>query len=127
MRPTLCALASLSLLAVGCAGHSGYNIDVRNDTNQPVALALTTEKKNEPPRVIDNWHIAAGASSTHFTQVEAKTKVMLEAQVEGETARPPAAIPVTLGTTHIDITPQRDNAVNDPKATRVRLREREGH
>lgn len=127
MRPTLCAAASLSLLAVGCASHSGYNIDVRNDTNQPVALALTAEKKNEQPKVIDNWHIAAGASSTHFTQVEAKTKVTLEAQVEGETARPPAAMPVTLGTTHIDITPQRDNAVNDPKAPRIRLREREGH
>jgi hypothetical protein len=127
MRTVRLALASLSLLAVGCAGHSGYNIDVRNDTNQPVALALMAEQKNQPPKVIDNWHIAAAASSTHFTQVEAKTKVTLEAQVEGETARPPAAMPVTLGQTKIDIVPQRDNAVNDPKASRIRLREREGH
>jgi hypothetical protein len=121
------AAAALSLFAVGCSGQSGYNIDVRNDTNEPIALDLKTEKKNEQPKVVDTFHVGAGATSRHFTQIDSKSKVTLEAQVEGETARPAATMPLTLGETHVDVVPQHGNAVSDPKSPRVRLREREGH
>jgi hypothetical protein len=120
-------IPAASLLAISCAGQSGYNIDVRNNTSTPVVLDLRSEKKNEEAKVSESFHVAAGATTNHFTRLAAGSRVVLEAQVEGETTRPPAAMPVTLGQTRVDVIPQIERLANDPKAPRVRLREREGH
>lgn len=121
------AAVSLCLAAVGCASHSGYNVDVRNITNTPIVLDLKAAKGKDEPKVVRTFHVPAGGTTSDFTEIEAKSKVTLEAQVEGETARPPATMPLTLGQSRVDVIPPRDKDANDPKTPRIRLREREGH
>jgi len=121
------AAAALSLAALGCASHSGYNVDVRNITGTPVVLDLKAAKGKEEPKVVHTFHVPPGGTTSDFTQIEAKSKVTLEAQVEGETTRPPATMPITLGMSRVDVIPPRDQDINNPSAPRLRLREREGH
>ena len=119
------AVPALALLGVGCASQSGFNIDVRNNTNDPAVLTLRAQQKNEEPKVVDTFHVGSGGTTRHFTRLEARSKVTLEAQVEGETSRPPATTQITLGETRVDIVPQTEKQANDPKAPRVRIRYRE--
>jgi hypothetical protein len=121
------AATGLSLLAVGCAGESGYNVDLRNDTGGAVRVELKAAEKDKEPEVRGTAMLAAGASTTMFTNAAAKAKVSLEARLEGDATRPPFVMPITLGRTNVDIIPPTDKQAKDPKMPAVRLREREGH
>jgi hypothetical protein len=118
------AVVLLGCAAIGCASKSGYNIDVRNNLSEPVRLAIKAAPKGEEPKEVDHWMIAAGATAKHFTSLEARQKATLEANVDGETARPPATMPIGVGETRIDLIRPTDRQASDPKQPRLRIRER---
>ena len=119
------AIAAAASVLAGCSGKSGYNVDMRNITSETVRVELKAREGDQPPTLAASTSLIPGGYTTLFTNASSKAKVTLEAGIQGDTQHPPAAMPITLGTTNVDIIPVSDKQAADPKAPRVRIRTRD--
>jgi hypothetical protein len=86
----------------GCA-NPHYNLDVRNNTGEIVALNLVArDKGKEEPRV-QKARVSPGHTVSMFTDGKKGEKVTLEARIDGQPESPPAVLPITSGLSSIDI------------------------
>ncbi len=125
IRLVCLAVAGLGLSALsGCASHSGYSIDVRNNTSERVKLEMTSQTKDGEPKVVATTYVEGGASKTSFTKVERNAMVQLAARVDGDTVSDPALKRLILGKTDLAINPAPNRENLPPKAPKLVIRER---
>jgi hypothetical protein len=103
MRVLPCAVPLLAAFLVGCADPH-YNLDVRNNTAEVVALKLISKdsKKDEQPRV-QNGRVSPGATVSMFTEGKRGEKMTLEARPDGQPETEPAVLEIGSGLSSIDI------------------------
>jgi hypothetical protein len=95
--------AFLAPLLAGCADPH-YNLDVRNNTAEVVALKLIAQdsKQDEQPR-IQNGRVSPGATVSMFTEGKKGEKMTLEARPDGQPDSEPAVLEVGSGLSSIDV------------------------
>jgi hypothetical protein len=124
-HPCLAALIiAPSLAAVGCAGSSGYSVDMRNNTGRLIRVDMMSQVGDKEPTNVGTSQLSGGANATLFTKADRKAKVTLVARPEGDMAGEPARMPLTLGLTQVDIIPN-DRASREQNAPRIRIRTRD--
>ena len=103
MTRTARAIALPLAAALGLAGcRSGYDVGVRNLTDQPVEVRLTTPHSDGAPMVLATKRLGPGDRGSMFTQVASGTAVPLEADFQG-TVGYPATIDLSPGKTIVNV------------------------
>lgn len=100
-RPAACltlAIAALSL--AGC--RSGYEVDVRNLTDHPVNLRLSTPHTDGAPQTLAAKRLGPGDRGTMFTQAPSNAPVTLAADFQGNVGYP-ATIDLAPGLTVVNV------------------------
>lgn len=95
----LLALAPLAALT-GC--RAGYEVDVRNLTDQPVSLRLATGHTDGAPLTLRTDRLGPGDRGSMFVQTDAGANVILEADFQGNVGHP-ATIDLAPGKTVVNV------------------------
>lgn len=120
----LAAIGFASFMLGGCAGESGYNLDLRNTSSEVVKLELIAQGKHDEPVVVESSKIEGGGHKKMFTKAKRDALVQLAARVEGDTISDPALKRLTLGETFLTIHPAPSRQDQPPKAPKLVIRER---
>jgi hypothetical protein len=97
-RLAIAALLPLSLL--GC--RAGYDVEVRNLTDQPVTARLQSMHADGTPRSLATRRAGPGDRATMFTQVGGTERIALEVDFAGNIAYP-ATIDLSRGKTIVNV------------------------
>jgi hypothetical protein len=93
-------LLALSGFVVGC--RAGYDVDVRNLTDQPITAKLTTPHTDGAPFVLTKRYVGVGDKGSLFIQREASEKVALTVDFEGNPGYP-ATVDLSQGATIVNV------------------------
>jgi hypothetical protein len=96
---SICAVAALSAL-VGC--RAGYDVDIRNLTDQPVVAKLTTAHTDGAPQVLRHRYVGVGDRANLFIQRDTSQPVALTVDFEGN-AGYPATVDLSRGATIVNV------------------------
>lgn len=108
-------LAAAPLALVGC--RAGYEVDVRNMTDQPLSLRLNTPHSDGAPKPRATGRVGPGDRTKLYLQTYARERVWLEADFEGNVAYP-ATVDLTPGLTVVNA-----RRVDEGSKGRIRLEE----
>jgi hypothetical protein len=100
---TIARLAVLSLVPatlIGC--RAGYDVEVRNLTDQPVVARLQSAHTDGAPRYLVTRRAGPGDRATLFTQTGMTERIALEVDFAGNIAYP-ATIDLSRGKTVVNV------------------------
>jgi hypothetical protein len=104
MRPTILVrsviLGSLLAVLVGC--RAGYEVDVRNLTDQPITARLTVPHTDGAPQTLQEHYVGIGDRKTMFTQQDASKPVALSVDFQGNVGYP-AVLDLSRGQTIVNV------------------------
>jgi hypothetical protein len=113
LRAAFVVAAPLALL--GC--RAGYEVDVRNMTDQPLNLRLNTPHTDGAPHARSVGRVGPGDRTRLFTQTYAKERVWLEADFEGNLGYP-ATLDLSPGLTAVNV-----RRIDEGSKGRIRMEE----
>lgn len=111
----LAVVAAVPVVLAGC--RSAYDVTVRNMTDQPVAVALTTPFGDGADRMLTSRRLGPGDRGNLFKQVDQGTLVRLKAEFAGNEGYP-AVLDLTRGETVVNI----KRVEGDPAPSKGRIR-----
>ena len=91
------SLVPLALL--GC--RAGYDVDVRNLTDEPVTARLQIPHTDGAPKVLGEKYIGIGDTERLFIQRDSREPVSLSVDAKGDTS--PALLDLTQGATSVTV------------------------
>ncbi len=109
------AIAALPLAIVGC--RSGYDVSVRNMTDQPIGMALTTPFGDGADKVLKAGRLGPGDRGSMFAQQDSKVPVRLKVEFAGNEGYP-AVMDLAQGETVVNV----KRIEGDPAPSKGRLR-----
>ncbi len=112
------ALAALPLVLVAC--RSGYDVSVRNLTDQPVAMALTAPFGDGADKVLRAGRLGPGDRGSMFVQQDSKVPVRLKVEFAGNEGYP-AVMDLARGETVVNV--KRVEGDPAPAKGRIRIEE----
>jgi hypothetical protein len=98
--PRAAAVAFLPLALAGC--RSGYEVSVRNLTDQPVTARLNVPFSDGAPKTVTNRYIGIGDRQSMFVQTDANVRVSLSVDFAGNVGHP-ATIDLSPGQTVVNV------------------------
>lgn len=108
-------LAAAPLVLAGC--RTGYDVDVRNLTDQPVVARLNTPHPDGAGRTLRQGRLGPGDRGSLFTQTEYGRRVWLEVDFEGNVGHP-GIIDLSVGKTVVNV-----KRIDEGGRGRIRLEE----
>ena len=106
---------ALPAIVVGC--RAGYDVDVRNLTDQPVHASLVTPHEDGAPRLLREVRLGPGDRGSMFVQTDAGQPVALSVDFAGNIGYP-ATLDLSKGQTVVNVT-----RVDEGSKGRLRLQE----
>jgi hypothetical protein len=94
------ALASAPFLLMGC--RSGYDLDIRNLTDQPVVARINVPHADGAARTLVQGRLGPGDRGSLFHQAEYGSRVWLEVDFEGNVGYP-ATLDLSVGKTVVNV------------------------
>jgi hypothetical protein len=94
------ALMAVPLVLVGC--RAGYDVDVRNLTDQPITAKLTAGHTDGAPLVLREKYIGIGDRTSLFVQRDANVPVALVVDFQGNIGHP-ATVDLSKGSTVVNV------------------------
>jgi hypothetical protein len=111
-RTRLIAAAAIPLALLGC--RTGYDVDVRNQTDAPVTARLQIPHTDGAPQTLRERYVGIGDTEHLFIQRDSREPVTLVVDSKGDLA--PATLDLTRGGTTVTV---RRN--NEPGKGRLTL------
>ena len=100
---TLCRLSAALLVSLALAGcRSGYDVNVRNLTDQPVTAKLNVPFGDGAPRTTASRYIGPGDRQNLFVQTDYKVPVTLSVDFAGNVGYP-ATLDLSRGETVVNV------------------------
>ena len=100
---TLSKIVPLGLCAMALAGcRSGYDVDVRNLTDQPIVASIVTEHSNGGGQLLASQRLGPGDRTGLFSETASRQHVWLEADFAGNTGYP-AKMDLMRGRTIVNV------------------------
>lgn len=109
------AILILPFIMIGC--RSGYDVEVRNLTDQPVTARLYRMHADGAPRTIVSRRAGPGDRASLFSQHDSMVRVMLEVDFAGNVGYP-ATLDLVRGRTIVNV-----RRVEEGTHGRIRLEE----
>ena len=94
------AVLAVPFLLAGC--RSGYDVDVRNMTDQPVTARLTAPHTDGAPMTLDERYVGPGDRGHLFKQTDSGVHVSLSVDFAGNTGYP-AILDLSRGQTIVNV------------------------
>jgi hypothetical protein len=95
----LLAAALLPLALAGC--RAGYDVNVRNMTDEPVTARLQFRHTDGAPQVLTQKFVGIGDTEHLFIQRDSREPVSLEVDAQGDHS--PAVLDLTQGATSVTV------------------------
>ena len=94
------AILSFPLALVGC--RAGYDVDVRNLSDQPITAKLTAGHTDGAPLVLREKYVGVGDRTNLFVQRDANVPVALVVDFQGNVGYP-ATVDLSKGSTIVNV------------------------
>src|SRR5688572_16410306 len=96
----IAALAAVSMVLFGC--RAGYDVDVRNLTDQPITAKLTIPHTDGAPAVLREKYVGVGDRASLFVQQDTSKPVALVVDFQGNIGYP-ATVDLERGSTIVNV------------------------
>lgn len=94
------ALLAIPVVLVGC--RAGYDVDVRNLTDQPITAKLTASHTDGAPLVLREKYVGVGDRENLFIQRDSNSPVALSVDFQGNVGYP-AVADLSKGATIVNV------------------------